>query len=181
MAKSAKRLLELRLASATRDQKLASGVWRIWQGKNNNDIYVAPRSVAGAMKVSFHPNGYCYAGLTREEYSKRLLEGGRSAPPRREFIAWQRPPTPDNQLLWAIEIWFPPGPEFEFGEPLPKNSWMIEAPPKGKATIVSIGFSRIPKGEALIPANVRELGYSQLTTGEYVAVSPDPSISTMRL
>jgi hypothetical protein len=41
------RLLELRVATGTPDQKLASGIWRIWQGKNNNDIYVAPRRFIG--------------------------------------------------------------------------------------------------------------------------------------
>jgi hypothetical protein len=60
------RLLELRVATGAPDQKLASGIWRIWQGKNNNDIYVAPRPVAGAVKVSLHANGYCYCGFTKQ-------------------------------------------------------------------------------------------------------------------
>ncbi|MGC2224634.1 MAG: hypothetical protein WA624_20905 [Methylocella sp.] len=54
------RLLELRVATGTPDQKLASAIWRIWQGKNNNDIYVAPRPIAGVVKASLHANGYCY-------------------------------------------------------------------------------------------------------------------------
>jgi hypothetical protein len=80
MAKSAKRLLELRLASGPPDRKLASVIWRIWQGKNNDDIYVAPRPIAGAWKVSLHPSGYCYAGLTSQPYSGRLQGGGRVPP-----------------------------------------------------------------------------------------------------
>ena len=69
------RLLELRVATGAPDQKLASGIWRIWQGKNNNDIYVAPRPVAGAVKVSLHASGYCYCGFTKQ-YSERLLRDG---------------------------------------------------------------------------------------------------------
>src|ERR1019366_9302005 len=102
------RLLELPGATRTPAQKLGSGIWRIWQGKNNNDIYVAPRPVAGAVKVSLHANGYCYCGLTKQ-YSESLLRDGHYVQPRREFVAWQRPPTPDNNFLWAVEIWFYPG------------------------------------------------------------------------
>jgi hypothetical protein len=102
------------------------------------------------------------------------MRDGRDVPPRREFVAWQRPSTPENGLVWGVEIWFPPGPEFEPGEALPQDAWVIEAPPKGRATVVSVGFSRIPKGEALITADVRELGYSQLSTGEYVVVFARP-------
>jgi len=167
------RLLELRVATGAPDQKLASGIWRIWQGKNNNDIYVAPRPVAGAVKVSLHANGYCYCGFTKQ-YSERLLRDGHYVPPRREFVAWQRPPTPDNNLLWAVEIWFPPGPLFEPGQLLPKNTWLIEPPPNGKAVVISVGFSRIPKGEAVITPDVRELGHSRLSTGEYVVVFARP-------
>jgi hypothetical protein len=129
MAKPAKRLLELRLASGTLDRKLASSVWRIWQGKNNDDIYIAPRPVAGEQKVSLHRNGYCYAGLTKQ-YSEQLGRHGRDVPPRREFVSWQRPSTPENQLVWGVEIWFMPGLEFEPGEALPQDTWIIEAPPK---------------------------------------------------
>src|SRR6516162_805283 len=48
--------------------------------------------------------------------------------------------------------------------------WCIEPPPDGKAVVISINFSRIPEGKAIIPADVRELGYSRLSTGEYVIV-----------
>jgi hypothetical protein len=37
-----------------------------------------------------------------------------------------------------------------------------------------IGFSRIPEGKAVITPDVRELGYSRLSTGEYVVVFARP-------
>jgi hypothetical protein len=63
-----------------------------------------------------------------------------------------------------------PGPCLKPGQLLPKNTWLIEPPPNGKAVVISVGFSRIPKGEAVITPDVRELGHSRLSTGEYVVV-----------
>jgi hypothetical protein len=59
-------------------------------------------------------------------------------------------------------------------ELLPKNTWLIEPPPNGKAVVISVGFSRIPKGEAVITPDVRELGHSRLSTGEYIVVFARP-------
>ena len=36
--------------------------------------------------------------------------------------------------------------------------------------MISIGYSCVPKGEAVTPAGVYELGYTELSTGEYVSV-----------
>jgi hypothetical protein len=40
--------------------------------------------------------------------------------------------------------------------------------------VISIGFSRVPKGEAAIPSDVCELGYTRLSTGECVVVFARP-------
>jgi hypothetical protein len=40
----------------------------------------------------------------------------------------------------------------------------------GKAMIISLVYSRMPKGTPNIPSDVQELGYSRLSSGEYVAV-----------
>jgi hypothetical protein len=45
---------------------------------------------------------------------------------------------------------------------------------KWQSGVISVGFSRIPKGEAVITPDVRELGHSRLSTGEYVVVFARP-------
>ena len=172
------RLLELRVATGTPDQKLASGIWRIWQSKNNNDIYVAPRPVARAVKVSLHANGYCYCGLTKQ-YSESLLRDGHYVPPRREFVAWQRPPTPDNNFLWAVEICFPPSPLFKPMDSIEKYVADRTASRWQSGCHISRILS-LPEGKAVITPDVQELGYSRLSAGEYALCSLGPSISTMR-
>jgi hypothetical protein len=141
----------------------------IWRGKNNDDIYIAPRSAAGQVKASFHPPRYCYFGFPREYAEKRVREG-RFVPPGRAWTSWERPATPEDQLLRVAEIWLPPGPLHDPGGELKKEISCIDPPPDGKAVVISINFSRIPEGKAVIPADVRELGYSRLSTGEYVIV-----------
>jgi hypothetical protein len=69
---------------------------------------------------------------------------------------------------------FPPGPLYDLDDLLPKPTWIIEPPPEGKAVVISTGFSRVLKGEALLPSGVRELGYTQLRSGEYVVVFARP-------
>jgi hypothetical protein len=90
------------------------------------------------------------------------------------LVTWQRPPAPDDKLYWAVEIWLPPALALDPPGPFPDDTWLIEPPPVGKATIISIGFSRIPKGAGRIPADVRELGHTRLSTGEYVEVFARP-------
>jgi hypothetical protein len=159
------RPLELRVAAGSPEGKFASGIWRIWQ--NRDDIYIAPRSVAGSVKASLHWSRNCYFGFT-SQFAERLTGEGLIVP-RREWVNWKRPETPDNQYLWALEIWLAPGPLFEMDK-IDKPILRLEPPPDGKAVVISIGFSRIPKGEATIAPDVWQLGHSQLSTGEYVVV-----------
>lgn len=51
------RLLEIRVATGIPDRQLSSAIWRIWQGKNTDDVYIAVRQIAGAVKCPLHSNG----------------------------------------------------------------------------------------------------------------------------
>ena len=166
---SKSRPLEIRVATGTSDRQLSSAIWRIWQGKNNDDIYIAVRQIAGAVKCSLHPNRYCYVGFTKQ-FAELLKAGGRHVPPNRAWTSWERPVTPADGFLFVAEIWLPPAPIYTLSERVPKSMWLIEPPGEGKAVVINIVYSRMPKGSPIIPPNVRELGYTKLGSGDYVAV-----------
>jgi hypothetical protein len=46
---------------------IGSAIWRIWKGKNNDNIYIAPRNIAGSAKGTLHDNRYCHFGITKQE------------------------------------------------------------------------------------------------------------------
>jgi hypothetical protein len=167
------RLLEIRVATGTPDRQLSSAIWRIWQGKNNDDIYIAVRQIAGAVKCSLHSNGYCYVGFTKQ-FAEHLEAGGHHVPPNRAWTSWERPVAPTDGFLFVAEIWLPPAPLYTLSEQFPNSTWLIEPPPQGKAVVINIVYSRMPEGSPIIPANVRELGYTRLRSGDYVAVFARP-------
>jgi hypothetical protein len=167
------RPLEIRVATGISEGQLSSAIWRIWQGKNNDDIYIASRRIAGVMKCSLHPNRYCYVGFTKQ-FAEHLKAEGHHVPPSREWVSWERPTTPEDGLLFVAEIWFPPAPLYTLDKPSPKPTWLIEPPPTGKAAVVNIVYSRMPKGTPILPPDVRELGYTRLRSDDYVAVFARP-------
>lgn len=167
------RPLEIRVATGTSVRQLGSAIWRIWQGKNNDDIYVAVRQIAGAVKCSLHSNGYCYVGVT-QQFAEYLKAGGHLVPANRAWTSWRRPLTPTDGFLFVAEIWLPPSPLYSLTEEFTKSMWLIEPPPRGKAVVINIIYSRMSERSPIIPTNVRELGYTRLRSGDYVAVFARP-------
>jgi hypothetical protein len=164
------RPFELRVAAGTLEAGLTSSVWRVWQGKNNDDVYIAPRPMAGALKASLHPNRYCYYGFPKP-YAERLSRDGHYVPPNRAFAHWWRPITPDRGVVWAVEIWLPPGPAFKIPEEKDgKTIELLDPPPAGQAVVLGIGSARISAAAAALPVGVRNLGGSLLSTGDNVVV-----------
>jgi predicted ATPase len=100
---SKKRPFELRIVIGTQDHRLGSGIWRIWQAKNTDDIYIAPRSIAGQVKVSFHPSGYCYVGFPRQ-FADRLLREGHHVPPADRALAYSRELGHAHTLAYALAL-----------------------------------------------------------------------------
>jgi hypothetical protein len=79
-----------------------SGIWRIW--RNGDDIYVAPRSVAGSFKISLHASGKFRFGFVSDAKARRFLPEDND----RAVFKWQgRTPTPDAPLSVLVQIVFP--------------------------------------------------------------------------
>jgi hypothetical protein len=57
-----------------------SSTWRFW-GNKKGDFYLSTRSMGGVFKTSFHRDGNCLAGFTRE-YLAAGREKGKSIPKR---------------------------------------------------------------------------------------------------
>jgi hypothetical protein len=163
------RLLEIRVAAGISERLLSSSIWRIWQGKNNDDIYIASRQIAGAVKCSLHSNRYCYVGFTKQ-FADRLKAEGHHVPPSRAWVIWERPLTPEDRPLFVAEIWLFPAPLYTLAGPAPKYTRLIAPPPVGKAAVVNIVYSRMPEGAPIIPPDVWKLGYTRLRSDDYVAV-----------
>jgi hypothetical protein len=87
------------------------------------------------------------------------------------FAHWWRPITPDCGVVWAVEIWLPPGPAYKLPEEKDgKTIELLDPPPAGQAAVLGIGFSRISAAAAALPVGVRNLGGSLLSTGDNVVV-----------
>src|SRR5436309_6742905 len=80
--------------------KPLSGIWRIW--RRNNDVYVAPRSVAGSFKVSLHESGKFRFRFTSDEKASKFLKEGQD----RAVFKWPRP-THDAPIVILLQILFP--------------------------------------------------------------------------
>src|SRR5688500_16694613 len=57
-----------------------SSTWRFW-GNKKGDFYLSARSIGGLFKTSFHRDGNCFAGFTRE-YLASQREKGTPVPQR---------------------------------------------------------------------------------------------------
>ena len=117
---------ELRFAVGTAEA-VQSTIWRLWAKKD--DLYLAGRSYAGQVKISFHKSGIC-----------RIA--GTSTEPRPALAKWTRPKRagPGAIPLFAIHV---PALEVKdaFREHLPppaKKVDLIEPPAAGMKTIIFI-------------------------------------------
>src|SRR6266852_3826680 len=116
------RPLLVRVATGTKERRLGSSIWRIWQGSNTtDDIYIAVRQLGGVVKCSLHANRYCYMGFTKP-YAQRMEQEGRYVPPRRAWTNWQRPDTPTDGFQIAAEIMLPAGPLYDDPKQLTKET-----------------------------------------------------------
>lgn len=168
------RTLEVRVATGTSDRRLASGQWRIWKARNSDDIYIAIRSLAGSIKCALHQTGWCYFGFT-DVFGAKLREQGKLPAKGRAWTTWQRPDVFEKGWCILAEIWFPPSPLGASIEPSKKPVWLIEPPPLGKASVISIVLSKFPEGELNVPPGTRELAYCKLSSGYFVAVFARPA------
>ena len=140
-----------------------SSAWRIWRKKD--DIYVAPRNVAGMFKGSLHASGACHVAVTAERHAQMVSAG--TASDRRQITTWQRRATPTDGFTKAVSILFA-------AEFLSQNSIrvapetpLINPPEPGKAIVVDLLFARmVPTGQLFLMPNQCELGRCTLSTGD---------------
>jgi hypothetical protein len=147
---------------AVGDDKLggSSSVWRVWKSRNNDDVYLAPRSAAGLVKGSLHASGQCHFAATTQHHAA-IRSGSRD----RRITAWRRVPTPADGYTKCVQILF--ASEFLSRTPFPigQETTLLSYPQSGKAIVVDLLFSRI-RGEFSLMPRQRELGRFQLSTGE---------------
>jgi hypothetical protein len=66
-----------------------SAVWRVWNPRGKNDVYVAVRALGGTAKVSLHADGQCNASLT-QDFVRRHPGVGKRLTRGRHFYQWKR-------------------------------------------------------------------------------------------
>jgi hypothetical protein len=139
-----------------------SSVWRIWKSRNKDDIYVAPRLIAGIAKGSLHESGLCFFSFTSQHHQGRVAAG--TAREKRTFTRWQRRPTPDAGMVGVVSLLFPD--EFLSPNPTPvdPDTALIQPPKTGQAVVVDLLFAQ--GGGLHLSPNQQCLGHVLLSTGE---------------
>lgn len=131
------------------DGRIASGVWRLWAGKNSPDLYLACKAVAGTVKATIHlprpPDKMCTWrrwGFTSEATGVvadfAIQRGGRHKQ------TWSGAQIGnDCTVEWRVII---PGGPMLAPNPYeaPSGITLLPAPAVDEALIVLIGFGSIP-------------------------------------
>jgi len=68
------------------DDDTRAGTWTVWTSKNNLDVYMTARSLAGTWKASLHASGSWQHGLTTEAAARYGRQG-----PSRHIEIWDAP------------------------------------------------------------------------------------------
>jgi hypothetical protein len=129
----AKRKSAVRLVVG-RDFGPRSFVWRIWSHKD--ELYVAPRSLAGTIKTSLHSGGLSRHAFTMETTSQFVPDGDRA------WFKWNEPPEFARGARLVLEIVIPTD---ELTTPATEPSAadktriiLIDPAPSSEATILSL-------------------------------------------
>jgi hypothetical protein len=143
-----------------------SSVWRFWQGRNTDDLYIAPRNIAGCIKISLHDTGWFSLALTKQFYGQ-LRDAGDvpESVTNRTIAQWQRGIEPQHGCTEVLNILFPS--EFlatQFTS-VEKDTCLISPPENGKAVIIFCFISSPSAQIALAPDQI-EIGRCVLSTGE---------------
>ncbi len=113
-----------------------SGEWRLWATRHG-DVYLASRSFAKDIKVSFHQSGICRYAYTKEAGAPGTL-------PDRLMMRWRRPSLqPKGSALYTRLAWLAfPADYLSRGNVAPRlGSTHIPAAPPGQATYVEVCLS----------------------------------------
>jgi hypothetical protein len=115
--------------------------WRCWiPGRAKNDIYLAPRSIAGSYKISLHQSGDWRLALT-EQFEKKLRSEGRWNDGIGRLLAqWPRSRTIGPDTVLAFRIVVPHSAVTIPSDPavLPREMVWIDPPTPGRSVEVSL-------------------------------------------
>lgn len=92
----------IRFYVADESDRPRSSLWRAFC--HNDDIYLAPRKIAGALKLSIHRDGNCQYGTTSHYFQKARGRGIERFP---ALARWRRRPTPELGGVHLASILFP--------------------------------------------------------------------------
>jgi hypothetical protein len=116
---------------------LRSTSWTIWSAKNTQDVYMAPRKLAGVKKISFHKSGsWSYSFINSEKVLSQLPEKM-----SRHTDIWQRPESLGEGWRRGYEIIVPwtelrKWPDCESGDIV-----FAPPPPHGYWTCIEVFFA----------------------------------------
>jgi hypothetical protein len=146
-----------------------SSVWRFWQ--YNDDLYIAPRNIAGCLKISLH-DGWFGLAVSKSFYQK-LCDAGDvpETVTTRTILHWQRGIIPEHGCTEVLNILFPEeflAEQFIYVE---HNTYLISPPESGKAIIIFC-YICSPHARLTLAADQREVGRCALSTGdEFIIIS----------
>jgi hypothetical protein len=117
-----------------------AAAWKVWAsaGAGKSDVYVACRSLGGAIKTSLHESGSWHVGFIREYVEANLPEGDQKrGDPYLE--RWPRPPEIAPGVVRAYCIVTPTSAvTVPIDDSLPEDTVSIPAAPEGRAIEVSV-------------------------------------------
>jgi hypothetical protein len=149
-----------------------SSVWRFWRGRNTDDLYIAPRNIAGCLKISLHDSGWFGLAVTKQFYEK-LRDAGDipETITSRTILNWQRGITPEHGCTEVSNMLFPS--EFLAAQfiGVEHNTCLISPPHRGKAIIIFCFICR-PDAQLALAPDQKEVGRCTLSTGDkFVIIS----------
>jgi hypothetical protein len=149
-----------------KDDQIASSIWRVWKGRNNDNIYIAPRNIAGSLKVSLHESLHCHVATTTQQWRA----GSEATLPRPVMTSWYRPETPNGAIVIVASLLIAPDFLSPWGNATDQSVHLLDTPDIGRAYYFNFIFCRVQPIEMELGDNATVLGQVQLTSGEHFMV-----------
>ena len=158
------------------DDEHRAASWKIWTrtGQGKHDVYLACRSLGGALKASLHASDSWHVGFLRSFLSRELDADhpGRADP---YIERWPRPPEIDPGVTLAYRIFVPTSAvNIPIDDSLPESTIRIPVAPKGKgveiAVIITGPDTKITDWPARRSMNTELVGKLDLKNAETVWV-----------
>ena len=120
---------------------LRASTWRCWiAGRGKDDIYLAPRPIAGSFKVSLHESGDWRVAFTTEFKEKMKRQGRWAEGDHRSVARWRKPEQLAPGVVLAFRVIVPASAVSIPAEPrlLPGDLVWIRPPHENMAAEISL-------------------------------------------